>query len=129
MLSSMGASLSFSSACLFFNPLMTQVSSSLSQQSTLLSTTSPLTASKQHSGPHPPSRQQQHSHNHSPGSTVQRNIFLTESLVEPLKMQVPSSLVSCLSQPRTFPQPSRTGQAPRKELSKSWTSLCGSTWR
>ena len=69
----------------------------------------------------PPSCQQQHSHNHSPGPSVQRNIFLTEchlvELTEDAGPQFPGQLSVFSSH---LPAALCTGQALRKELSKSW---------
>ncbi|CAI9170722.1 unnamed protein product [Rangifer tarandus platyrhynchus] len=68
----------------------------------------------------PPSCQQQHSHNHSPGPFVQRNIFLTEchlvELTEDAGPQFPCQLSVFSSH---LPTALCTGQALRKELSKS----------
>ncbi|XP_027401697.1 neuromedin-U receptor 2 isoform X1 [Bos indicus x Bos taurus] len=68
----------------------------------------------------PPSCQQQHSHNHSPGPSMQRNIFLTEchlvELTEDVAPQFPRQLSVLSSQ---LPTALCTGQVPRKELAKS----------
>lgn len=64
----------------------------------------------------PPSCQQQHSHNHSPGPSVQRNIFLTEchlvELTEDLGSQFPCQLSVLSSHLPTAL--SITGQAPER---------------
>ena len=78
----------------------------------------------------PPSCQQQHSHNHSLGPSMQRNIFLTEchlvELTEDVAPQFPRQLSVLSSQ---LPAALCTGQAPRKELAKSWHP-CGSVlWK